>query len=101
MGLAGEDAGARGNRGSCARNLTLESLWFGVPIVMWPLYAEQQLNAVMLVRVMGLAAEVKMEGIKKVMEDEELLMSLAISLSTVSLGISVDIKLSITRPEKA
>ena len=34
-------------------NSTLESLWFGVPMVPWPLYAEQHLNAFTLVAYMG------------------------------------------------
>ncbi|GMH14981.1 hypothetical protein Nepgr_016822 [Nepenthes gracilis] len=44
----------------CGWNSTLESLWFGVPIAAWPMYAEQQLNAFLLVRELGLAAEVRM-----------------------------------------
>ncbi|RCV13154.1 hypothetical protein SETIT_2G324600v2 [Setaria italica] len=43
----------------CGWNSTLESLWFGVPMVPWPLYAEQHLNAFELVRVMGVAVQLK------------------------------------------
>ncbi|GMH21675.1 hypothetical protein Nepgr_023517 [Nepenthes gracilis] len=44
----------------CGWNSTLESLWSGVPMAAWPMYAEQQLNAFQLVRELGLAAEVRM-----------------------------------------
>ncbi|CAA7029889.1 unnamed protein product [Microthlaspi erraticum] len=43
----------------CGWNSTLESLWFGVPIATWPLYAEQQINAFQLVDELGLAVEVR------------------------------------------
>ncbi|KAL1059807.1 hypothetical protein V6Z11_1Z005600 [Gossypium hirsutum] len=42
----------------CGWNSTLESIWFGVPIAAWPVYAEQQLNAFELVRELGLAVEI-------------------------------------------
>ncbi|CAH2057325.1 unnamed protein product [Thlaspi arvense] len=42
-------------------NLTLESLWFGVPVATWPMYAEQQMNAFQMVRVFGLAVEIKLD----------------------------------------
>lgn len=45
----------------CGWNSTLESLWYGVPIAAWPLYAEQQLNAFQLVVEFGLAVEIKMD----------------------------------------
>ncbi|GAB2279723.1 hypothetical protein Dimus_014363 [Dionaea muscipula] len=45
----------------CGWNSTLESLWFGVPIVAWPMYAEQQMNAFRLVRELGLAVEIRMD----------------------------------------
>ncbi|KAI3523886.1 hypothetical protein L1887_02368 [Cichorium endivia] len=45
----------------CGWNSTLESIWCGVPIAVWPLYAEQQLNAFQLVVELGLAAEIKMD----------------------------------------
>ncbi|XP_042477863.1 UDP-glycosyltransferase 71K1-like [Macadamia integrifolia] len=37
----------------CGWNSTLESIWFGVPIACWPLYAEQHLNAFEMVKEMG------------------------------------------------
>ncbi|KAJ1291019.1 hypothetical protein BS78_02G287300 [Paspalum vaginatum] len=43
----------------CGWNSTLESLWFGVPMVPWPLYGEQHLNAFELVREMGVAVQLK------------------------------------------
>lgn len=43
----------------CGWNSTLESLWFGVPLVPWPLYGEQHLNAFELVREMGVAVRLK------------------------------------------
>ncbi|XP_052203681.1 anthocyanidin 3-O-glucosyltransferase 2-like [Diospyros lotus] len=45
----------------CGWNSTLESIWCGVPMAAWPLYAEQQLNAFQLVEELGLAVEVKMD----------------------------------------
>ncbi|XVF71129.1 hypothetical protein PTKIN_Ptkin12aG0011000 [Pterospermum kingtungense] len=37
------------------------SIWFGVPIATWPIYAKQQLNAFELVMKLGLAMEIKMD----------------------------------------
>uniref|UniRef100_A0A803MCP3 Glycosyltransferase n=2 Tax=Chenopodium quinoa TaxID=63459 RepID=A0A803MCP3_CHEQI len=45
----------------CGWNSTLESLWFGVPMATWPLYAEQQLNAFELVKELGLAVEIRID----------------------------------------
>ncbi|GMH23958.1 hypothetical protein Nepgr_025801 [Nepenthes gracilis] len=45
----------------CGWNSTLESLWCGVPIAAWPMYAEQQLNAFSLVRELGLAVEIRLD----------------------------------------
>jgi len=71
----------------CGWNSTLESLWCGVPMATWPLYAEQQLNAFELVKELGLAVEIKLDyrkenpviltadeierGIKQLMEGSE------------------------------
>ncbi|XP_010488197.1 PREDICTED: UDP-glycosyltransferase 71B2-like [Camelina sativa] len=43
----------------CGWNSTLESLWFGIPIATWPLYAEQQVNAFEMVDELGLAVEIR------------------------------------------
>ncbi|GAV91869.1 UDPGT domain-containing protein [Cephalotus follicularis] len=45
----------------CGWNSILESLWHGVPIVTWPLYAEQQLNAFKMVKELGLAVELRLD----------------------------------------
>ncbi|KAJ7964161.1 Glycosyltransferase [Quillaja saponaria] len=57
----------------CGWNSILESLWFGVPIVTWPMYAEQQLNAFMMVKELGLAVELRLDyrmGVDLVMAEE-------------------------------
>ncbi|XP_058761479.1 UDP-glycosyltransferase 71K2-like [Vicia villosa] len=45
----------------CGWNSILESLWFGVPILTWPIYAEQQLNAFRMVREWGVAVELRVD----------------------------------------
>lgn len=45
----------------CGWNSILESLWYGVPIVTWPMYAEQQLNAFLMVKELGLAVEMRLD----------------------------------------
>lgn len=45
----------------CGWNSILESVWFGVPIVTWPIYAEQQINAFQMVRDLGLAVELRLD----------------------------------------
>ncbi|KAM3323618.1 anthocyanidin 3-O-glucosyltransferase 2 [Capsicum chacoense] len=45
----------------CGWNSTLESLYFGVPIATWPLFADQQMNAYVLVKEWGLAVEIRMD----------------------------------------
>ncbi|XP_017982096.1 PREDICTED: UDP-glycosyltransferase 71K1 [Theobroma cacao] len=44
----------------CGWNSILESLWFGVPIVTWPMHAEQQLNAY-LMKELGLAVVMRLD----------------------------------------
>ncbi|XP_038973599.1 UDP-glycosyltransferase 88F3-like [Phoenix dactylifera] len=43
----------------CGWNSTLEGVCAGVPLIAWPLYAEQRMNKVMLVQDMGLAVAVE------------------------------------------
>ncbi|KAH8488023.1 hypothetical protein H0E87_023914 [Populus deltoides] len=45
----------------CGWNSTLESLWYGVPIITWPYYGEQQINAFQLVKDLGLAVELTLD----------------------------------------
>ncbi|XP_058744669.1 UDP-glycosyltransferase 71K2-like [Vicia villosa] len=45
----------------CGWNSILESLRFGVPILTWPIYAEQQLNAFRMVKEWGVAVELRMD----------------------------------------
>ncbi|XP_031278179.1 UDP-glycosyltransferase 71K1-like [Pistacia vera] len=45
----------------CGWNSSLESLWFGVPIVTWPMYAEQQMNAFQMVKDLGVAVELRLD----------------------------------------
>ncbi|KAK4484386.1 hypothetical protein RD792_006965 [Penstemon davidsonii] len=45
----------------CGWNSTLESVWCGVPMAAWPIYAEQQMNAFELVKDIGVAVEIKMD----------------------------------------
>ncbi|KAL1551368.1 hydroquinone glucosyltransferase [Salvia divinorum] len=45
----------------CGWNSTLESVWCGVPIAAWPLFAEQQTNAFQLVKEFEMAIEIKID----------------------------------------
>lgn len=45
----------------CGWNSTIESLWFGVPLATWPLYAEQQINAFEMVKEFGVAVEISLD----------------------------------------
>ncbi|KAL7259371.1 hypothetical protein ACSBR1_005296 [Camellia fascicularis] len=45
----------------CGWNSILESLWFGVPMVTWPMYAEQQINAFEMVVELDLAVELRLD----------------------------------------
>ncbi|KAK4794336.1 hypothetical protein SAY86_012330 [Trapa natans] len=50
----------------CGWNSTLESVWFGVPMAVWPMYAEQHFNAFALVEEIGMAVEMSMEYRKEI-----------------------------------
>ena len=45
----------------CGWNSILESIWFGVPIAAWPMFAEQQFNAFQLVREFEIGVELKLD----------------------------------------
>ncbi|KAG6429951.1 hypothetical protein SASPL_108008 [Salvia splendens] len=45
----------------CGWNSILESVWCGVPVAAWPLFAEQQANAFQLVKEYEMAVEIKID----------------------------------------
>ncbi|KAL9690230.1 hypothetical protein QQ045_010627 [Rhodiola kirilowii] len=45
----------------CGMQSILESSWFGVPTASWPLYAEQQMNALLLANDLKLSVEIKID----------------------------------------
>ncbi|KAK7320242.1 hypothetical protein VNO77_29549 [Canavalia gladiata] len=45
----------------CGWNSTLESVYYGVPVATWPLYAEQQMNAFELVCELKMAVEIALD----------------------------------------
>ncbi|BAT79967.1 hypothetical protein LR48_Vigan213s002000 [Vigna angularis] len=45
----------------CGWNSILESLWHGVVVATWPVYAEQHLNAFQMIRELGLAVEISVD----------------------------------------
>ncbi|KAL1550713.1 chalcone 4'-O-glucosyltransferase-like [Salvia divinorum] len=57
----------------CGQSSMLEAVWFGVPMICWPLYAEQKMNRVFMVEEMkvALAVEVGPEGFVAAAELEE------------------------------
>lgn len=56
----------------CGWNSCIESITNGVPIIAWPLYAEQRQNATMLTEELGVAVKPKVLPTKKVVEREEI-----------------------------
>ncbi|KAF8015531.1 hypothetical protein BT93_H1144 [Corymbia citriodora subsp. variegata] len=56
----------------CGWNSTLESIVNGVPMVAWPLYAEQRLNATLLTEEIGVAVRPKELPSKKIVGREEI-----------------------------
>ncbi|KAL3514606.1 hypothetical protein ACH5RR_027323 [Cinchona calisaya] len=56
----------------CGWNSTLESLSNGVPIMAWPLYSEQKMNATLLTEEVGVAIKPEVEAGKKVIGRKEI-----------------------------
>ncbi|KAJ0088632.1 hypothetical protein Patl1_33204 [Pistacia atlantica] len=59
----------------CGWNSVLESVWFGVPIAAWPMYAEQQFNAFEMVMELELAVEIKLDYKKDISSDSATIVS--------------------------
>ncbi|GLT79982.1 hypothetical protein SLA2020_514460 [Shorea laevis] len=56
----------------CGWNSTLESLTNGIPMIVWPLYAEQKMNATMLTEELGMAFRPKASESSGIVEREEI-----------------------------
>lgn len=56
----------------CGWNSILESITNGVPMIAWPLYAEQRMNATLLTEELGVAVRPEALPSKKVVEREEI-----------------------------
>lgn len=56
----------------CGWNSTLESLVNGVPMIAWPLYAEQRMNAAFLTEELGVAVQPEVLPTKEVVRREEI-----------------------------
>ncbi|XP_059639468.1 anthocyanidin 3-O-glucosyltransferase 5-like [Cornus florida] len=56
----------------CGWNSSLESIVHGVPMIAWPLYAEQRLNAALLTEELGVAVRPRVLPTKKVVGREEI-----------------------------
>ncbi|KAL1316375.1 anthocyanidin 3-O-glucosyltransferase 5 [Arachis hypogaea] len=56
----------------CGWNSALESITNGVPMVAWPLYAEQRMNATLLVEELGVAVRPRVLPTKKVVDRDEI-----------------------------
>jgi hypothetical protein len=54
----------------CGWNSTLESVWCGVPLATWPMFAEQNINAFQFVKELGSAVEIKMDYKKEFMSND-------------------------------
>ncbi|KAK2990951.1 hypothetical protein RJ640_013978 [Escallonia rubra] len=59
----------------CGWNSTLESVWCGVPMAAWPLYAEQQMNAFKMLKDLGMAVKIKMDYRKDFMTTETIVVT--------------------------
>lgn len=56
----------------CGWNSTLESITNGVPMIAWPLYAEQRMNAALLAEELGVAVTPTVLPAKEVVDREEI-----------------------------
>ncbi|KGN56443.1 hydroquinone glucosyltransferase [Cucumis sativus] len=56
----------------CGWNSTLESVVNGIPLIAWPLYAEQRMNAVILTEEINVALKPKRNDNKGIVEKEEI-----------------------------
>ncbi|CAH9136883.1 unnamed protein product [Cuscuta epithymum] len=72
----------------CGWNSTLESLWFGKPIGTWPIGAEQEANAFLLVKEIGAGVEIKLAAKKVVSDGTDELVSKIVPAAEIQRGIA-------------
>ena len=53
--------------------LSAGSVSFEVPVAVWPMYAEQQMNAFLIVKDLGIAAEIKMDYKNDIMNENDVI----------------------------
>ncbi|MQL05516.1 hypothetical protein EI015_25930, partial [Escherichia coli] len=56
----------------CGWNSTLESVVHGMPMIAWPLFAEQRMNALMLTEVLKVAVRPKVDDESGIIKREEI-----------------------------
>ncbi|KAL2559638.1 UDP-glycosyltransferase 71B2 [Forsythia ovata] len=59
----------------CGWNSTLESLWFRVPMVAWPMYVKQQINAFEMVVELGMAVDIKIDYKNEINMDNQVIVT--------------------------
>ncbi|CAH9136884.1 unnamed protein product [Cuscuta epithymum] len=72
----------------CGWNSTLESLWFGKPIGTWPMRAEQEANAFLLVKEIGAGVEIKLASKTVVSDGTDELVSKIVLAAEIQRGIA-------------
>ncbi|KAF3439042.1 hypothetical protein FNV43_RR17317 [Rhamnella rubrinervis] len=86
----------------CGWNSILESITNGVPMIAWPLYAEQKMNATLLTEELGVAVRPDTLPSKKVVEREEIAkMVRMIMIDEQGFGIRAKVKELKQSAEKA
>ena len=86
----------------CGWNSTLESITNGVPMIAWPLYAEQKMNATILTEELKVSVRSKELPTERIVERQEIeMMVRKVMLDKERLGIKNKVKELKTSAQKA